>query len=70
MSHPTWVRGLKQNGDVVQNNDWMSHPTWVRGLKHEEISGSPKHYQNFKVFVLNYLVYVTTLFLSVLALAT
>ena len=45
-SHPTWVRGLKQNGDVVQNNDWMSHPTWVRGLKHEEISGSPKHYQS------------------------
>ena len=33
MSHPTWVRGLKQNSyDTVGDGD-KSHPTWVRGLK-------------------------------------
>ena len=34
VSHPTWVRGLKQ--DVLQflNEFKSSHPTWVRGLKH------------------------------------
>ena len=33
LSHPTWVRGLKQlycreSGKLIE-----SHPTWVRGLK-------------------------------------
>ncbi len=33
LSHPVWVRGLKQTGRF--NNIPMpeSHPVWVRGLK-------------------------------------
>ena len=34
MSHPTWVRGLKQSHLPVCYNHAQSHPTWVRGLKH------------------------------------
>ena len=33
-SHPTWVRGLKQNEGSRLDNANKSHPTWVRGLKH------------------------------------
>ena len=33
MSHPIWVRGLKQLIKKTQNGFSMSHPTWVRGLK-------------------------------------
>ena len=33
MSHPTWVRGLKQQNAVNANDGASSHPTWVRGLK-------------------------------------
>ena len=33
MSHPTWVRGLKQTIIVESLPRNMSHPTWVRGLK-------------------------------------
>ena len=33
MSHPTWVRGLKQTLKNLVNADVLSHPTWVRGLK-------------------------------------
>ena len=32
-SHPTWVRGLKQNEGSRLDNANKSHPTWVRGLK-------------------------------------
>ena len=32
-SHPTWVRGLKQQYDGTEQTDQLSHPTWVRGLK-------------------------------------
>ena len=32
-SHPTWVRGLKQNSYDTIDEDVESHPTWVRGLK-------------------------------------
>ena len=32
-SHPVWVRGLKQSGDVVIRQFARSHPVWVRGLK-------------------------------------
>ena len=34
MSHPTWVRGLKQEYYLYMSPTYMSHPTWVRGLKH------------------------------------
>mgnify|MGYP004566373353 CR=1 FL=1 len=37
VSHPTWVRGLKQgvaNGTPVGS---VSHPTWVRGLKRDDM---------------------------------
>ena len=33
MSHPTWVRGLKQITLYRKRTKHMSHPTWVRGLK-------------------------------------
>ena len=33
MSHPTWVRGLKQAAIVSPEEATQSHPTWVRGLK-------------------------------------
>ena len=32
-SHPTWVRGLKQEAKNKLELEGMSHPTWVRGLK-------------------------------------
>ena len=35
MSHPMWVRGLKQNLKNLLVNLLTSHPMWVRGLKHE-----------------------------------
>ena len=33
LSHPTWVRGLKQNMQSSTILNYASHPTWVRGLK-------------------------------------
>ena len=33
MSHPTWVRGLKQANTANTIQDTASHPTRVRGLK-------------------------------------
>ena len=34
MSHPSWVRGLKQvNGCALDDDSARSHPSWVRGLK-------------------------------------
>ena len=33
-SHPTWVRGLKQEIKAAAKVVFKSHPTWVRGLKH------------------------------------
>ena len=33
LSHPTWVRGLKQINVQVNIGMDRSHPTWVRGLK-------------------------------------
>ena len=33
MSHPTWVRGLKQKNTIENAVAAASHPTWVRGLK-------------------------------------
>ena len=33
MSHPTWVRGLKQCVIKLEAFKSLSHPTWVRGLK-------------------------------------
>ena len=34
LSHPTWVRGLKQWTVALLALVLWSHPTWVRGLKH------------------------------------
>ena len=34
-SHPTWVRGLKQDAREYYIIVFMSHPTWVRGLKRD-----------------------------------
>ena len=34
LSHPTWVRGLKQVLNLLFFAAFVSHPTWVRGLKH------------------------------------
>ena len=33
MSHPMWVRGLKQQELRLTTFDAESHPMWVRGLK-------------------------------------
>ena len=33
MSHPVWVRGLKQNSSILWPSSCWSHPVWVRGLK-------------------------------------
>ena len=33
MSHPSWVRGLKQIRGKTQVVSVESHPSWVRGLK-------------------------------------
>ena len=33
MSHPVWVRGLKQRTMVRIADTQKSHPVWVRGLK-------------------------------------
>ena len=33
MSHPMWVRGLKQVVVVETKRNYKSHPMWVRGLK-------------------------------------
>ena len=35
VSHPVWVRGLKQNRTSGTCRAFTSHPVWVRGLKHE-----------------------------------
>ena len=32
-SHPSWVRGLKQELGRLTKDDFTSHPSWVRGLK-------------------------------------
>ena len=32
-SHPSWVRGLKQEGGAGPTALTLSHPSWVRGLK-------------------------------------
>ena len=32
-SHPSWVRGLKQNNEGQDLLPNQSHPSWVRGLK-------------------------------------
>ena len=37
-SHPTWVRGLKQSGNIARAIIYLSHPTWVRGLKRLNLS--------------------------------
>ena len=37
-SHPTWVRGLKQDPSLIRFDLFQSHPTWVRGLKHNKPS--------------------------------
>ena len=37
MSHPTWVRGLKQKIPFGRTEGRRSHPTWVRGLKQARI---------------------------------
>ena len=37
LSHPSWVRGLKQRADLFQNYKFQSHPSWVRGLKRSEL---------------------------------
>ena len=34
MSHPSWVRGLKQLLLLINLYKNLSHPSWVRGLKH------------------------------------
>ena len=36
MSHPMWVRGLKQQRGKREGVRSMSHPMWVRGLKPED----------------------------------
>ena len=33
MSHPVWVRGLKQAAISYTQEETASHPVWVRGLK-------------------------------------
>ena len=33
VSHPVWVRGLKQAQISELESDKQSHPVWVRGLK-------------------------------------
>ena len=33
LSHPSWVRGLKQIWRKQNRHMIMSHPSWVRGLK-------------------------------------
>ena len=33
MSHPSWVRGLKQKKAQHKKYILKSHPSWVRGLK-------------------------------------
>ena len=33
MSHPSWVRGLKQLVSLRTKRTFLSHPSWVRGLK-------------------------------------
>ena len=33
VSHPVWVRGLKQNIHLIGEKKPLSHPVWVRGLK-------------------------------------
>ena len=33
LSHPMWVRGLKQYGFGMPKLQCESHPMWVRGLK-------------------------------------
>ena len=33
MSHPVWVRGLKQGNGKFDFEVRESHPVWVRGLK-------------------------------------
>ena len=33
VSHPVWVRGLKQTLENSKRVEMTSHPVWVRGLK-------------------------------------
>ena len=42
MSHPVWVRGLKQPEFADLGQQPTSHPVWVRGLK------LLLHYANWK----------------------
>ena len=43
MSHPVWVRGLKQTLPKILLVFWQSHPVWVRGLK--LVEKKKKHYK-------------------------
>ena len=36
VSHPSWVRGLKQRGQRPLPLKRSSHPSWVRGLKQKK----------------------------------
>ncbi len=38
MSHPVWVRGLKQCSIDFAGQPFSSHPVWVRGLKQHNCS--------------------------------
>ena len=38
LSHPMWVRGLKQKKSFYEQKYNASHPMWVRGLKLQIIS--------------------------------
>ena len=42
MSHPVWVRGLKQFVHKVTSYNIKSHPVWVRGLKQFRITVNMK----------------------------
>ena len=44
LSHPVWVRGLKQVAVVMQHQVITSHPVWVRGLKLLHVSNRASHY--------------------------
>ena len=51
MSHPVWVRGLKQHDYNARNDPKLSHPVWVRGLKLIKIAPSVATNQSHPVWV-------------------
>ena len=63
MSHPMWVRGLKQKRYGYENVSVQSHPMWVRGLKPKFDKRLLKYVESHPMWVRG-LKHIVNLFIS------